>query len=179
MDYGGPTEGKIILAVVDAYSKWIEAKVIHSATTQVTIEQRRGLFATHGLPETIISDNGTCFTSAELKQFVALNNIQHIKSPAYRPSFNDLAERAVQLVKRGMAKLNVGSVETRLARYLMTYRVTPHSTTGTRPNELLMGRKLRTLMDAVHPSISGTVHRKQEKMAENYNKKAEVRCFHP
>ena len=179
VDYAGPTEGKMILVVVDAYSKWIEAKVVHSATTQVTIEQLRGLFATHGLPETIVSDNGTCFTSAEFKQFVTRNNIQHITSPAYHPSSNGLAERAVQLVKRGLAKLKDGSMETRLARYLMTYRVTPHSTTGTSPSELLMGRKLRTLLDAVHPSISGTVHRKQEKMAENYNKKSKVRCFHP
>ena len=178
--YAGSTEGKMILVVVDAYSKWIEAKVVHSATTQVTIEQLRGLFATHGLPETIVSDNGTCFTSAEFKQFVTRNNIQHITSPAYHPSSNGLAERAVQLVKRGLAKLKDGSMETRLARYLMTYRVTPHSTIkGTSPSELLMGRKLRTLLDAVHPSISGTVHRKQEKMAENYNKKSKVRCFHP
>ena len=85
----------------------------------------------------------------------------------------------MQLVKRGLAKLKDGSMETRLARYLMTYRVTPHSTTGTSPSELLMGRKLRTLLDAVHPSISGTVHRKQEEMAENYNNKSKVRCFHP
>ena len=82
-------------------------------------------------------------------------------------------------MKRGLAKLKDGSMETRLARYLMTYRVTPHSTTGTLPSELLMGRKLRTLLFAVHPSITGTVHRKQEKIAENYNKKSKVRCFHP
>ena len=124
-------------------------------------------------------DNGTCFTSAESKQFVRRNNIQHITSLAYHPSSNGLAERAVQLVKRGLAKLKDGSMETRLARYLMTYRVTPHSTIGTSPSELLMGRKLRTLLDAVHRSISGTVHRKQDKMAENYNKKLKVRCFHP
>ena len=113
----------MILVVVDAYLKWIEAKVLHSATTQVTIEQLRGLFATHGLPETIVSDNGTCFTSAEFKQFVTRNNIQHITSPVYHPSINGIAERAVQFVKRGLAKLKDGSMETRLARYLMTYRV--------------------------------------------------------
>ena len=28
VDYAGPTEGKMILVVVDAYSKWIEAKVV-------------------------------------------------------------------------------------------------------------------------------------------------------
>ena len=111
-DYAGPTEGKMILAVVDAYSKWIEVKVVTSATTQVTIEQLRGLFAIHGLPETIVSDNVTCFTSAEFKQFVTRNNIQHITSPAYHPSSNGLAERAVQLVKRGLAKLKDGSMET-------------------------------------------------------------------
>ena len=162
VDYAGPTEGKMILAVVDAYSKWIEAKVVTSAITQVTIEQLRGLFAIHGLPETIVSDNGTCFTSAELnKQIVTRNNIQHITSPAYHPSSNGHAERAVQLVKRGLAKLKDGYMETRLARYLMTYLVTPHSTTGTSPSELPMGRKPRTLLYAVHPSITGTVHRKQ------------------
>ena len=58
----------MILVAVDAYSKWNEAKVVHSSTTQVTIEQLRGFFATHGLPETIVTDNGTCFTSAEFQQ---------------------------------------------------------------------------------------------------------------
>ena len=112
VDYAGPTEGKMILVVVDAYSKWIEAKVAHSATTQVTIEQLPGLFAVHRLPGTIVSDNETCFTSAEFKQFVTRNNIQHITSPAYHPSLNGLAERAVQLVKRGLAKFKVASMGT-------------------------------------------------------------------
>ena len=161
LDYAGPTEGKMILVVVDAYSKCIKAKVAHSATTQGTIEQLRGLFAVHGLPETIVSDNGTCFTSAEFKQFVTRNNIQHITSPAYHPSSNGLAEKAVQLIKGGLAKFKVASMGTRLDRYLMSYRVTPHSTTGTSPSELLMSRKLRTLLDAVHPSVTGIVHRKQ------------------
>ena len=84
LDYAGPIENKMILVAVDAYSKWIEAKVVHSST-----------FATHGLPETIVTDIGTCFTSAEFQQFVERNNIQHITSPAYRPSSNGLAERAV------------------------------------------------------------------------------------
>ena len=80
LDYAGPIENNMILVAVDAYSKWIEAKVVHSSTTQVTIEQLRGLFATHGLPETIVTDNGTCFTSAEFQQFVERNNIQHVTS---------------------------------------------------------------------------------------------------
>ena len=55
----------MILDAVHAYSKWIEAKVVHSSTTHVIIKKLRGLFATHGLPETIVTDNGTCSTSAD------------------------------------------------------------------------------------------------------------------
>ena len=44
MDFTDPTEGKTILVVVNAYSKRVEAKVVHSAKTQVTTEQLRGMF---------------------------------------------------------------------------------------------------------------------------------------
>ena len=90
LDYAGPIENRMILVAVDAYSKWISAMVVRSSTSEVTIEQLRMLFAEHGLPETIVTDNGTCFTSAEFTQFMRQNGIQHITSPAYHP----LLERA-------------------------------------------------------------------------------------
>ena len=72
-----------------------------------------------------------------------------------------------------------GSIETRLARYLLTYRVTPHSTTGISPCKLLKGRQLRTILDAVQPSVGRKVHQSQEKMAKYYNHKSKERCFSP
>ena len=161
LDYAGPIENRMILVAVDAYSKWISAMVVRSSTSEVTIEQLRMLFAEHGLPETIVTDNGTCFTSAEFTQFMRQNGIQHITSPAYHPSSNGLAERAVQLVKRGLTKMTDGSMQTRLARYLRSYRVTPHGTTGSSPSMLLKGRQLRTLLDVVHPNIGAKVHKSQ------------------
>ena len=129
LDYAGPIENRMILVAVDSYSKWISAMVVRSAISNVTIEQLRMLFADHGLPETTVTDNATCFTSAEFGLFMAKNGIQHITSPAYRPSSNRLAEREVQPLKRGLTKMKNGSIETRLARCLLPYRVTPHSTT--------------------------------------------------
>ena len=114
--------------------------VVRSATSNVTIEQLRMLFAEHGLPETIVTDNATCFTSAEFGLFMANNGIQHITSPAYHPSSNGLTEWAVQLVKRGLTQMKDGSIEAMLARYLLTYRVTPHSTIGISPCKLLKRR---------------------------------------
>ena len=70
-----------------------------------------------------------------------------------------------------------GSMETRLARYLLTYRVTPHSTTGVAPSELLpvMNRKLRTQLDAVLPDLESKVMRRQQRMKECYDRKSKAR----
>ena len=121
LDCAGPIENRMSLVAVDSYSKWISAMVVRSATSNGTIEQLRMLFAENGLPETIVTDKATCFTSAEFGLFMAKNVIQHITSPAYRPSSNGLAERVVQLLKRGLTKMKDGSIETRLARCLLTY----------------------------------------------------------
>ena len=55
----------MILVVIDVHSKWIEAIPIPSTSSMSTITVLRNLFATHGIPELIFSDNGTSFTSEE------------------------------------------------------------------------------------------------------------------
>ena len=57
IDHAGPVEGKTILVIVDAHSKWIEAVPISSTSSAATIKDLRNLFATHGIPELIFSDN--------------------------------------------------------------------------------------------------------------------------
>ena len=121
------------------------------------------MFATHGLPEIIISDNGTAFTSNEFQEFTSKNSIRHIKTAPYHPASNGLAERAVQTFKEGLKKLTEGSVETKLARFLFQYRLTPHSTTGKSLAELLMGRQLRAHLDKLIPNLQAQVQQKQER----------------
>ena len=53
--------GKMLLVIVDAHSKWIEVHVTTSSTAAVTIEKLRSTFATHGLPNVLVSDNGPAF----------------------------------------------------------------------------------------------------------------------
>ena len=57
IDYAGPVQGKMILVIVDSYSKWIEAHVVTTATATATINKLQLTFATHGLPDIIVSDN--------------------------------------------------------------------------------------------------------------------------
>ncbi|KAJ8348961.1 hypothetical protein SKAU_G00275500 [Synaphobranchus kaupii] len=65
----------------------------------------RLLFATHGLPDVIVSDNGAAFTSAEFKEFAKRNGIRHVTTAPYHPSSNGQAERMVQTTKEALSKI--------------------------------------------------------------------------
>ena len=69
-DYAGPFMGKMFLTLVDAHSKWIEVHVVSAATSQSTMEKMRSIFATHGLPEMLVTDNRPVFTSGEFEVFL-------------------------------------------------------------------------------------------------------------
>ncbi len=66
-DYAGPFMGKMFLVLVDAHSKWLEVHAVSSVTSATTIEMLRTIFATHGLPDILVTDNGSVFTSQELR----------------------------------------------------------------------------------------------------------------
>ena len=59
--------GKMFL--VDATTKWVEVEMVEKATSEKTIEILRKIFATHGLPTRIVTENATVFTSCEMKEF--------------------------------------------------------------------------------------------------------------
>ena len=100
LDFAGPLKGKMYLVVVDAHSKWIEAICTPSATSAAVIEELNVLFAQFGLPDTIVTDNGTCFVSAEFSAILKRNGIKQITSAPYHLATNRMAECGVQIVKK-------------------------------------------------------------------------------
>ncbi len=166
IDHAGPFKGKYFLVIIDAHSKWMDVHIVNSTSTENTITKLRSVFAIHGLPEQVVSDNGTSFTSQQFKEFLRDNGIQQILASPYHPSSNGLAERAVQTFKNNVEKLD-GPMDARLCKFLFHYRVTPHSTTGLSPAQLLMGRRLRTSLDLLHPdSVSPKAQTKQLQSAD-------------
>ena len=177
VDYAGPFEGHMILVIVDAHSKFIDAHVVSTATTSITLTKLRQTFAMLGLPTTIVSDNGSCFTSEEFQKFCKANGIKHVTVSPYHPASNGLAERAVQTVKRGLKKSS-GKLEDRLYRFLSMYRITPQSTIGHAPADLVMKYKPRTRLDLIQPSLHKRVLMKQGYEMQRHNVHAKDRVFY-
>ena len=60
-------------------------------------------------------------------------------------------------------------MEVRISKFLFKYRVTPDTTTGSSPAELLMGRRLRSHLDLLHPDTSSKMGSKAEKNVSGKN----------
>ena len=172
IDYMGPVQNTMVLIIIDSYSKWIEAFPTRGSTSLITINKLKQAFATHGLPETVVSDNGPCFASEEFAQFMSDNGIQHLTSAPYHPASNGLAERAVQIVKNALEKADLNH----LPDILLRYRITPQTVTGYTPAELLMKRQLRSKLDAVKPDLTKRVREdRQAKQKQLHDRSTRVK----
>ncbi|XP_062588694.1 uncharacterized protein K02A2.6-like [Saccostrea cucullata] len=130
--------GKKYLILVDYYSKYIDAVELRSETTTAIIEALKTVFACHGLPGKLRSDNGPQFSSATFKTFCAELGIEHERSSPHFQSSNGEAERAVQTIKNLWTKCD----DKQLA--LLDYRTTPLENINLSPAQLLMDADLGT-----------------------------------
>ncbi len=69
LDYAGPVNGKMYLVLIDAHSKCFLYSLLDISAA--VLAELRPLFAQFSLPETVVTDNGTCFVSAEFEEFLA------------------------------------------------------------------------------------------------------------
>ena len=150
----------VFLVLVDSFSKWPEVRLVLSATSQKTIEVLSDIFATHGFPSILVSDNGPQFTSTEFAEFLQENNITHYKSPPYHPASNGLAENMVKNVKQFLKKESPDSrakIKDTVTTFLRTYRNIPHTTTSKTPAELILKQVPHTRLSLTSPNINTRV----------------------
>ncbi|KII64181.1 Pro-Pol polyprotein [Thelohanellus kitauei] len=147
VDFLGPFKGYIWLILVDAYSHFPFVVKMSGFSSLLTIAALKSIFAIEGLPETIVSDNGKQFVSAEFANFCNRNNIKRVLSPPYHPSSNGQAERFVQTFKSSINKQMADGTDLDEAVFecLLTYRSTPFDGELT-PFELLHGRQARNFL---------------------------------
>lgn len=120
----------------------------------------------------VVSYNGPAFVSSEYRTFLERNGVRAVFIPPYHPASNGAAERVVQTIKNKLKKAEPGLFETKIARVLLNYRTSPHYLTGRTPAELLMGRRLRTALDLLHPDLRTRLGFQQLQQKQRYDQRA-------
>lgn len=101
----------------------------------------------------MVSDNGSSFASSEFMCFLQKHGVKHITAAPYHPALKGLVERAVQTFKQGIKNPGDGTIETKLALLLLSYRTTPQTTTSESPSQLGGGRSVRSHLDLLQPDV--------------------------
>ena len=179
IDFAGPMKGKMYLVTVDVHSKWPDVKELNGTSATTTIQALWSLFASFGLPEQVVSDNGPPFNSQDFTNFMKDNGIKHIRSTPYQPSTNGLVERFIQTFKRAFrtSESSGKPVHHRIANFLLSYRNTPHTTTNRFPSELFLKRELKTHMDLLRPDNLVKVTAKQAEQKQHHDNHSMQRLY--
>lgn len=156
LDYAGPIKNMMLLIVVDAKSKWVEVFSTRNATSSFTIAKLCDLITRFGIPDEIVSDNGSQFTSMEFKNFISKYRIkQSLTAPGY-PATNGAAENAVKTIKNAINKVFFENPEADLdmviRNFLFDYRNVQHAVTNKRPAEVMLGFKPKVKLDLMRPT---------------------------
>lgn len=131
------------LTIVDVFSKYAQAYHIQDGTA-ISILQALLKFCTHhGLPLTIVSDNGTEFTNQLFNEFVNLHKINHHRILPHSPNDNGIVERFHSTLLEHLRILKLrykGEDVINLVPYaILAYNSSVHSFTKCKPYDIITG----------------------------------------
>ncbi|XP_044167088.1 uncharacterized protein K02A2.6-like [Acropora millepora] len=137
-------DNRVLLVVSDYYSNYIVVARLNNLTSRAVIKELKAIFARFGVPDTLVTDNGAQFSSAEFAVFATTWMFEHKTSSPTYPQSNGKAEKAVQTVKNLFKKCKASGTSEFQA--LLDWRNTPTAGIGTSPAQRPMDRRCKTLL---------------------------------
>ncbi|UYV75780.1 hypothetical protein LAZ67_13001327, partial [Cordylochernes scorpioides] len=197
MDHVGPfvrsTKGnQELLVIVDNLTRFVRLSPVRNTSTQNVLKVMKSFVNDFGLPDKIISDRGSCFTSRQFEEFCRGKGIHHTLNSTKHPQGNGMVERVNRTVLSTIATsiedprrkdwdLKIKEVERDLNNAV-------NKTTNKTPFETLHGYSPRfhdgilrrladedvdpwTEPDRIQKSVRSQIENKQEIMKTYYDKK--------
>ena len=163
MDVVGPllrTQGgnRFILTICDYATHYPEAFALPNVEAPRVAKELIKLFSHVGIPDEILTDQGTNFMSTMIEEIYRLLHIKRIRTTPYHPQTDGLVERFNGTLK-GMLKMFVSRNQKDWDEYLpyllFAYREVPQETTGFSPFEFLYGHCVRGPLDVLKEDWTG------------------------
>ncbi|KAL3741040.1 hypothetical protein ACJRO7_022199 [Eucalyptus globulus] len=137
-------------------SHWIEATSYANVTARNVVKFiRHDIIARYGVPEAIVTDNGTNLNNKFIDELFSKFKIKHLNSSPYRPQMNGAVEAANKNIKKILAKTaeNYRDWHDRLPFALMAYRTSIRTSTGATPFSLVYGMEAVLPVEVEIPSL--------------------------
>ena len=140
--------------MVDSYSHFIEIAKLTNTSSSRVIQHTKSIFARHGIPTTVKSDNGPQYSSDEYRKFSLEWGFKHVTSSPYHPQANGLTEKSVQIIKHLLEKVKSDGRDPYIS--LLEYRNTSVDNLGS-PAQLSMNRHLNSILPTNPAQLSPKV----------------------
>ena len=134
-----------VLVVQDLFTKWMECFALRAANGKNICEALEEVLSRWGTPKFLLTDNGTEFINRTLRAFATEHGITQTTVPPYHPQANP-----VERVNRVLKTMIVAFLERdhrewseHLRDFRFAYNTAHHSSIGTSPALLNLGRELR------------------------------------
>ncbi|CDH61176.1 hypothetical protein RO3G_01741 [Lichtheimia corymbifera JMRC:FSU:9682] len=140
---------RYILVAVDYLTRWSVARAVPDITETTTAEfLNEQVVVNYGVPNYILTDRGSNFTSGYVREFLKSIGCKHITTTAYRPQVNGLCERMNGTITSALAKIardqdDVKEWDKYVTTAVLAARTMVNESTRYSPAMLLYGYELR------------------------------------
>jgi hypothetical protein len=153
-----------LLVAVDKFSKWTEARLITNLRAEQVVSFFTDIIHRFGVPNSIITDNGSKFTGRKFLEFCDKHHIRVDWAALAHPQTNGQVEHAKGMILQGLKprifdRLNKSGRKwlQELSSVIWSIRTTPSRATGFTPFFQVYGAKvvLPTDLEYGSPKVKG------------------------
>ena len=160
VDYKGPIGGQsgfYYHVIIDLYSRYPEVVIVKDTSFDTLKPKLEEIWARFGIPRTIIHDGGPPYNSRDWRQYAKeIGANLELCTPEHPQSNGTAVKMMASLVKITHAAIAEGkNPAAALQAFLISYRSTPHPSTGKSQSQLLMGKELNTKVPNVNSFRAG------------------------
>jgi transposase InsO family protein len=137
---------RYVLTLVDYATRYPEATALKTIDAETVAEALVTMFTRIGVPEEVLSDQGTQFMSHVMKEVSRLLSVTQLVTTPYHPMCNGLVEHfngTLKLMLKRMCAEKPKDWDRYLPALLVAYREAPQKSLGFAPFELIYGRNVR------------------------------------